>query len=378
MIAVHGQVDPAFEAVRTAFATNFSDHDDIGAACCVYRHGRPVVDLWAGFADLPAGRPWRERTLQLVFSATKGVTATTVLTLVEQGRIDLDAPLARYWPEFAANGKADIPVRWIMSHRAGLPAIEGDFTLPQALAGDAIVSALAAQAPVWEPGSTHGYHVRSFGWLLGELVRRVTGQSLGRYFHDTIAVPFGLDFFIGLPATEQRRCATIIPPDNALPFLDLLGPDALTTRAMNGPSGLFAYTEMWNRPEVLAAELPSSNGVGTARALARLYAAVVGTVDGKRLLSPATVEAARTVEAEGPDRVIILPSSYGLGYARAPMLPTSCAPESFGHPGAGGSLGFADPTHALGFGYVTTRMKFDAGHDPRTEGLVAAVYESLR
>ena len=278
---VHGFVAPGFEPVRAAFARNFTEHGEVGAACCVYLRGEPVVDIHAGLADAATGRPWQADTLQLVFSATKGVTATCVLQLVERGAIDLDAPVARYWPEFAANGKERIPVRWLLSHRAGLAAIEGEFTLDEALAWDPVVTALAAQAPLWEPGTKHGYHLRSYGWLLGELVRRIDGRTPGRFFADEIARPLGLEFWIGLPEVEEPRVSTIVPPEPApaevQTLLDrLFAPDTIAGRAFSGPSDLFHYDAMWNRRALHAAELPSSNGIGTARALARLYASLVG------------------------------------------------------------------------------------------------------
>jgi CubicO group peptidase (beta-lactamase class C family) len=314
----------------------------------------------------------------IVFSATKGVTAACVNLLVERGALDLDAPVATYWPEFAAAGKEAIPLRWVLSHRAGLAAVDGDLTLAEVLAWKPVVRAIAAQAPNWEPGTAHGYHARSYGWILGEVVRRVTGRSLGHYFADEMAGPLGLDFWIGLPARQRARCGRVIPPDGGLPsIVDLLGAESLTARVMNGPSGLFAYDDMWNRPEILAAEMPSSNGVGTARALARLYAAMVGEVDGRRILRADTVERARAVQSEGADRVLLLPTRFGLGFMLPPMLAPDCGPCSLGHTGAGGSLGFADPAARIGFGYVTTTLKFDLGGDERTRGLVRAVYRSL-
>jgi len=366
-----------FEPVREAFASNFEHHDDVGAACAVYRAGTPVVDLWGGFADLAAGRPWEEDTVQLVFSSTKGITATCINLLAERGRIAIDEPIAACWPEFAARGKDRIPLRWALSHKAGLAAVDGDLTLEQVLAWHPVVDAIAAQAPNWEPGTAHGYHARSFGWILGEVVRRVTGRSIGRFFSEEIARPLGLDFWIGLPREERRRCARILPPEQLLPLAELFGPDSLTARVMNGPSGLFAYDDMWNRPDVLAAEMPSSNGVGSARAIARFYGALVGEVDGIRLLHPATVASACVVQADGPDRVILFPSCFGLGFALQPMLTPGAGARAFGHPGAGGALGFADPEAGLGFGYVTTRMKFDPTGDARTKSLVRAVYQAL-
>jgi len=378
MLRIQGFVARGFEAVRDAFADNLEHQADVGAACAVYRNGVPVVDLWAGFADLAGGRPWAEDTVQLVFSATKGVTAICLNLLAERGAIDLDAPIASYWPEFAARGKERIPVRWALCHKAGLAAVDGDLTLADVLAWHPVVAAIAAQAPNWEPGTAHGYHARSFGWILGEVVRRVTGHSIGHFFADEIARPLGLDFWIGVPPDALGRCARLIPPESMPSLAAIFGPDSLAARVMNGPSGLFAYDEMWNRPDVLRAEMPSSNGVGSARALARLYAALVSDVDGMRVLEPGTVRSACVVHAEGPDRVIFVPSCFGIGFTLQPMCAPGAGPRAFGHPGAGGSLGFSDPEAGLGFGYVTTRMKFDLAGDQRTMGLVAALYQSLR
>lgn len=377
MFGVHGWTARSFGSVRDAFAANFEHHGDVGAACCVYVRGQLVVDLWAGFADLSGGKPWDEETVQIVFSATKGITAICAHLLAEQGRLDLDAPIASYWPEFAAAGKAAIPTRWALCHRAGLAAVDGEITLAEVLAWDPVVAAIAAQTPNWEPGSAHGYHARSFGWIVGEVVRRATGRSLGRFLAEEIAAALGLDCWVGLPATELSRCARILPPE-AAGLLSWIPSDSLMGRVMSGPSGLFAYDEMWNRPEVLAAEMPSSNGVMSARALARLYAACLGEIDGVRLLTPDTVAAATRVHAEGPDRVLLLPTRYGAGFMLSPMLAPACGPHAFGHTGAGGSLGFADPDAEVAFGYVTTRMKFELSGDQRTQGLVDAVYGALR
>ena len=379
---VHGFVARGFEPVREAFARNFAQHGEIGAACCVYLRGEPVVDIHGGLADAASGRAWQADTLQLVFSATKGVTATCVLMLVERGAIDLDAPVARYWPEFAAGGKESIPVRWLLSHRAGLAAIEGDFTLEQALSWDPVVTALAAQAPLWEPGTKHGYHLRSYGWLLGELVRRVDGRTVGRFLADEIAGPLGLDLWIGLPAEQERRVSRIVPPAPPAPDVQemmarLFAPDTVAGRAFSGPSNLFHYDDMWNRRELHAAELPSSNGIATARALARLYAALVGEVDGIRLLRPGTVAAACATQSEGGDAVLYLPTRFGLGFMLPPALCPSAGGSAFGHPGAGGSLALGDPERGVGFAYVMNRMSLATAGDPRADGLVAALGRCL-
>ncbi len=377
-VAVHGLCEPGFETVADAFALNFTEHGDIGAAVCVYHRGRPVVDLWAGYADRGARRPWERDTIQLVFSTTKGVAATCVHLLVERGVLDLDSPVAAYWPEFAAAGKADIPLRWVLSHQAGLAAVTGEVTLDDILGWDGIIAAIAQQAPVWEPGTAHGYHARSYGWILGEVVRRVTGTSLGRFFAEEIAEPLGLDFFIGLPESELHRVAHLYPPviePETRELMDaFMGPDTLLGQVLAGPSNLFGYDDMWNRPEVLAAEMPSSNGVGTARAVARMYAALLGPVDGIRLLAPETVERAAQVQVEGPDHVIGVPMSFGLGF----MTPPPFGPAgSFGHAGAGGSLGIADPAGEWSLGYVMNQMNLGITGDARSSSLVEAVIASL-
>ena len=375
---IHGSVDDGFESVADAFRTNFAEHGDIGAAVCVYHRGRPVVDLWGGDADRAAGRTWEQDTIQLVFSTTKGMAATCVHLLVERGELVLDAPVATYWPEFAASGKADIPLRWVLSHEAGLAAVTGEVTMDDVLGWDGVVEAIAAQAPVWEPGTSHGYHARSYGWILGEVVRRVTGRSLGRFFADEVAAPLGLDFHIGLPESELARVAHLYPPvvdPDVRELMDeIMGPDTLLGQVLSGPSGLFGYDDMWNRPDVLAAEMPSSNGVGSARAVARMYAALIGEVDGVRLLDPATVERATEVRVSGPDRVIGLPMSFGLGY----MTPPPAGPDgSFGHAGAGGSLGIADPSGEWSLGYVMNQMQFGVTGDARSTGLVDAVVAAV-
>lgn len=332
-----------------------------------------------GWADRESGRPWEQDTLQLVFSTTKGMAATCVHLLVEQGALDLEAPVARYWPEFAAQGKGEIPLRWVLTHEAGLAAVTGTVTMDDVLGWKGVVDAIATQAPVWEPGSAHGYHARSYGWILGEVVRRVAGRTLGRFFAEEIAGPIGLDFFIGLPPEELDRVARLYPPvvDEATrEAMDaFMGPETLLGQVVSGPSGLFGYDDMWNRPEVLAAEMPSSNGIGTARAVARMYAALIGEVDGRRLLAPATVGRAIKVQVSGPDRVIGLSMAFGLGY----MTPPPAGPQgSFGHAGAGGSLGLADPVAGWSLGYVMNQMQLGVTGDARSAGLVDALVGAVR
>ena len=389
MTTIDGEVEAGFEPVREAFEANFSQHGDIGAAVCVYQYGRPVVDLWGGTADPETGRPWTRDTLQLVYSATKGATATAAHMLAQCGELDLDAPVAKYWPEFAANGKADIPVRWLLSHQAGLIALDQPVPLDEALAWHPMVAALAAQRPLWTPGTAHGYHGRTWGWLVGEVIRRVSGRTPGRFFADEIAAPLRLDFFIGLPADERDRVSRMA---YQRPDVDLT-----TVPAESVPEGLRELVAAWrdpnsfsNRayavtdpaeidfdaPAVQAAELPASNGISTARGLARMYAALIGEVDGVRLVRPETLAAATKEQAGGKDQVMLIPSRFSSGY----MLPTEAnpmtSPSAFGHTGRGGSLGFADLEHGIAFGYVMNNI-IGGADDVRAASLVDAVRRSL-
>ncbi|MFC9434057.1 serine hydrolase domain-containing protein [Nocardia sp. NPDC057030] len=387
-MTIDGTVAPGFEPVRDAFAANFADQGDVGAAVCVYRDGRPVVDLWGGLADPDAGRPWARDTLQLVYSATKGVVAAAAHLLVQRGLLELDAPVARYWPEFAAAGKEQIPVRWLLTHQAGLAALDQPVPLDDALAWTPMVDALAAQTPNWTPGTDHGYHGRTFGWLIGEVIRRITGRTVGQFLAAEIAEPYGIDFFIGLPAAQRDRVSRLVfapkPDLDSVP--DELIPEQLRpmVAAMRDPESLanraFQITDPpdidFNSPAVQAAEIPASNGIGTARGLARLYAALVGEVDGKRLLTPETLTAATREQTSGLDRVIMLPDRYATGF----MLPiadlTLGGPTTFGHPGRGGSLAYADPDRTLAFAYVTNYI-IEGAVDLRARNLVDALETAL-
>ena len=377
-VRVQGSVAQGFEAVIEAFANNFTEHGDVGAAFALYHRGRCVVDIWGGLADPDSGKPWEQDTVVLVFSAAKGPTATCIHRLIEAGRLDIDLPVAHYWPEFGCNGKEAITTRMVLSHQAGLAAVDGELSLDQVLDWNPVVEAIAAQAPNWEPGTKHGYHARSFGWILGELLRRITGVSPGQYLAAEIAQPLGLNYWVGLPQAELGRCATLIPPEGGNDALAaMLGADSLTARVMSGPSDLFGYNQMWNQPEVLAAEMPSSNGVGDARSLARFYAALIEPVDGVSLLGPEQLHKACEPQVCGPDAVIFHETCFGLGYALQPFLAPGAGPGSFGHPGAGGALAFGDPDARLGFSYVMNAMQLNFEGDPRSMALVEAAYASL-
>jgi CubicO group peptidase (beta-lactamase class C family) len=360
--------------VRDAFVANFEERGEVGAAVCVYLDGRKVVDLWGGTADPASGRPWAEDSLVTVFSSTKGVTSMAANLAVERGVIDPDAPVASYWPEFAAAGKDSITVQHVLSHQAGLPLVERDLSLEEALAWEPVVDALAAQPTLWEPGTRHGYHMRTFGWLVGELLRRSTGRTPGTFLREEVTRPLDVEFWIGLPDDMEPRVATLVPPARSIKeALAPFGDSMLLARVVANPGGHFDYDDMWNRRELRACELPSSNGVGDARGLARLYAGCIGDgVDGRRVLSPASVERATVEQVRGEDAVIMVETCFGLGFMLGATFGAGVPETAFGHAGAGGSLAFADPSTGLAFGYVMNDLRFDLGGDPRSETLVRA------
>jgi CubicO group peptidase (beta-lactamase class C family) len=389
MPEIGGTTAPGFDGVREVFAANLAGDQEVGAAVSVYLHGRKIVDLWGGIADPQTGRRWERDTLQVVYSTTKGIVAACAHLLAQRGELDLDAPVATYWPEFAANGKERIPVRWLLTHQAGLPAIDQPITPAQAIAWEPMVTALAAQRPAWEPGTGHGYHGMTYGWLVGEVVRRVTGRSIGTFLAEEIAAPLGLDLWIGLPESEHHRVSHIIaalPDWDALSRIDLAtlpepmrevmaayaDPTSLTVRSMRVISPPLDH----NDPKEQAAEIPSTNGICTAHALARFYAALIGEVDGHRVLSPATLAAATAEQVSGLDRILRVPVRIGTGFG----LPTPDAywysPTAFGFGGLGGSLGFADPATGLAFGYVMNHL-LEGVPDRRAADLLAAVQRAM-
>ena len=377
-VGLNGTVAKGFERVRDAFAANFEKHGDVGAACCVYLHGKPVVDLWGG-ARTPDGQPYAAETLQMVASTTKGMVAIAAHLLAQEGKLDFDAPVTRYWPEFAQAGKEKILVRWLFSHRAGLAAIDRPVTLQDVYAWDPVIDALAAQKPLWEPNSTHGYHAGTYGWLAGEVIKRAAGKSVGRFVAERLAGPVDLDIFIGLPQDQFGRVAPLIaaPPPEGPPdiFLArLLDPTTLMHRAFVNPTlGVATF----NEPAFWAAEVPAANGVATARSLARLYAATIGEVDGVRLLEPDTLAKATELQSAGEDLVLGYETRYATGFQLSFPFRPMAGEGSFGHYGMGGSVGFAHPGHGFAFGYVMNQMGPSGGVDPRTKGLIDAVVDSL-
>jgi CubicO group peptidase (beta-lactamase class C family) len=394
--AIEGTVAPGFEQVRKAFERNFAEHGDVGASVGVYVRGEPVVDLWGGTADVDAGTPWSRDTLALVYSVTKGPTATLANLLAERGELDLDRPVAGYWPEFAAAGKERITTRQVLSHQAGLPVIDARLNREELFEGKAPVAALAAQAPVWEPGSRHGYHALTFGWLIGEIVLRATGRPLGEALAEFVAGPLGIDLFVGCPVAAHVRIARQVDPPPPAPGAieaiedparrehverivgAMMDPESLLARALTSNSVLpLPNAEAWGEPRVYSAEQPAVGGITNGRSLAKMYGSLVAEVDGVRLLDEASLARAVAPQSEGQDEVLLAESRFGSGY----MLPSSVAPmlsaSSFGHTGAGGAHAFADPDAGVGFGYAQNQLGSGIAGQPRIEGLIEALRESL-
>lgn len=387
-------MEAGFEPVRDAFVRNFEALGDRGAAVAVYRDGRKVVDLWGGTKDADGTGggtgtgtgPWTADTAQIVRSATKGVAAAVPLLLHQRGLLDLDAPVASYWPEFKTGGKEKTLVRHLLSHRAGVPALDRGLSAAEAADGVSGPHAVAAQRPYWEPGSAHGYHAQTYSWLLSELVLRATGRTVGGILAEEIAEPLGLDFWIGLPEAEAHRVGRVAPvePPSGAGTLKTR-PRRNVSEAYADPASLtrraFAAIDPLpdeNAPAYRAAELPASNGIGTARALARFYAATIGVVeDGARIFTPATTALAGRELSSGPDRVLVVATRFGPGYMLHGPASPLLSPTSFGHPGRGGSLAFADPESGIGFGYVTNALAKSVTADPRAQSLVRALRSAL-
>ena len=382
-VEVYGDCDPRFTPVRDAFAETFRAHDEIGAALSLVLDGVTVVDLWAGYRDGERRVPWERDTIVTVFSAGKGAVATCAHLLVERGALDLDRPVSGYWPEFAQSGKERLPVRYLLSHQAGLPAVRAPLPDDALYAWHPMTDALPAERLWWEPGSRHGYHAVTFGHLVGEVIRRITGRTPGTFLREEIAVPLDIDLFIGLTAAEDPRVATIVPapPDPnapANPVVERIAdPESITFKAFLNPASQ-ATPDITSHRVWRAAEIPASNAHANARSLARLYGSLVA--DGEdRLLRPETIAAATAEQAHGIDEVLGLEDRFALGYMLpSPMRPFSPNPRAFGHSGAGGALGFADPDVRLGFGYVMNRtVPSGLGGDPRWQPLVTAAYACL-
>jgi len=381
-VLMDGYVRPGYERVADAFRRNLADGRERGAACAVSVGGELVVDVWGGWRDHSRGRPWREDTLVNVFSTTKGVSSIAVAHAHSRGLFDFDAPVAQYWPEFAEGGKESVTVRQLLSHQAGLCAIDAPLTLTDLADPDRVAAAIGAQAPAWTPGDQHGYHGITLGWYESELLRRVDPdhRTIGRYFADEVARPLGLDFWIGLPDDiPAERVAVLhapqyaarmplhirkLPPAFVRAFLD---PRSLTARSFSNPRAL-GQPARYNDRSMMRIELPASNGIGTARSIATAYGDLAA--GSPRLGVGADTLAELSSAAQDPrqgrfDLVLRTESRFSLGYCKPWPGFEFGSPRAFGTPGAGGSFGFADPDLGMGFAYVMNRMDYHLLSDPR-------------
>ncbi len=373
-----GHVDDRFSAVLRAFRTNFASGSEVGAAVSLVHDGRTVVDLWGGYQDRARTKPWAADTIVNMMSVGKVASAVSIFWLVERGILDPAAPVATYWPEFAAAGKSGLTLQWVLDHRAGLAVLEP--ALPRGAIYDhgAVSSALAAQAPLWEPGTEAGYHILTQGFLLSEVIRRTDGRSLGRLFAEEIAAPLELDYWIGLPAQLQPRCAEFV--------MALEG--TILDEAARAPSSWqgrawaqLDQDEDFNSPAWRACEIPSANGHGNARAVGRLMAALAGggSLDGVRILREDTVERMAAEQHNWVEVVMDRAYHQASGVLRnsPPIVWMGPNPRAFGHHGVGGAIGVADPDAGLGFSYAMNQMHSRIDNGPRAGGLLTAVYEGL-
>jgi CubicO group peptidase (beta-lactamase class C family) len=391
---IEGDADEGYGKVADAFRANFEAHRDIGAAVAVYRDGVKVVDLWGGYRNGITRTPWQRDTMVNMFSTTKGVASLAVTVAASRGLIDYDAKVADYWPEFAQAGKAEVTVRQLLSHQAGLSALDAPLRLADLSDQDTLSAALAAQAPAWPPGSRHGYHALTLGWYESELIRHTdrAGRTLGQFFADEIAAPLGLDLYIGLPASVNRDLiahlhgwprAKALLHLNAMPprlALALLNPRGLTGRTVNLPNDVDAMRD-YNREDIRTVEIPAANGIGTARSVARAYGCVA--TGGRELDLTTDALAAVTKSAVPPtggirDKVLHVDSMFSLGYCKpVPHFNFGSSDKAFGTPGLGGSFGFADPDTGVGFAYVMNRLGFHLWSDPRELTLRQALFRDV-
>jgi CubicO group peptidase (beta-lactamase class C family) len=382
-VAFGGQVEPGFEPVAEAFRQGFSS-DAMGAALCVYRHGQPVIDLWGGIADARTGRPWSADTLSVIFSCTKGLMSILAAQLVAEGLLDYDAPVARYWLEFAAAGKADVTVRQLLNHQAGLSAPRDALALEDLLDWRGMAARLAAQAPLWPPGAGYSYHSLTHGWLIGEVIRRVTGKSVTEAFREKIAEPLAADAWIGLPPRENSRVAHLVvgethaaqaaaprPPEQSAWI------DRATTLGGALPLTLATPIGGFNDPRLWAAAIPGAGGIASARALARIWSATVWSTDGVRLLDPQILKRATALQTSGPPVFAVPPPwpRWGMGFLLDCETRHWLTPDGFGHDGAGGQATFAEPELGIGFAYLTNIM--EGAGDARAPMVVDALRHVL-
>lgn len=382
---ISGFVAPGFEPLAETF-----EHTNLGSvggsALAVLIEGEPVVDIWAGNADPYTSRAWEADTPTVVFSCTKGIMSLLIGQLVQGGRLALDAPVVKYWPEFAANGKESITVRQLLAHRGGLAAPEENIDLATALNWDAIVKALAAQKPLWEPDTAYGYHALTFGWLSGELVRRVTGKTVSGYLHQTVTGPLAADFWIGVPDKVAPRVARLIASEShgqsdtnagVIDPTDAWWIERSMTLGSAFPAALVRKGEGFDDPQVQKAEIPGAGGIATAKGLATIWSAAVTPTNGHRLLEDSVTRDMTAVQSEGAP-VWWLPGPYprwGSGFMLTSERRKFLSPRSFGHDGAGGQVAFASPEHHLGFAYTTNVL--EGANDNRGTSLVNSLARLL-
>lgn len=376
--AVEGHCEPRFARVREAFARNLVNGFEVGASFAAFLEGALVVDLWGGFADAARTRLWERDTIVNVYSSTKTMAATVVWMLADRGALDLDAPVARYWPEFAQGGKAGVRVRHVLSHTAGVPGWDERLAVDDLFDHERSVAPLAAQAPWWEPGREAGYHAVTQGQILAELVRRVDGRTLGTFFREEVAEPLGADFWIGLPREHEPRVAEMIPPDPPRLGVDLAPePGSIAARVLGNPP---LTGDVANRREWREAELPAANGHGNARALARVAGALArgGEIDGRRLLGASPLERALEQQHYATDLVLGVPVRWSLGFALVSReMPLSPNRRTLFWGGWGGSLVVVDLDAHLGFAYAMNRMASGTLGDARGFGLAIEIYRAL-
>ena len=370
-----GFTQDRFAPVRAAFEANLANGTDVGASFCATLEGETVVDLWGGWADAEMTRPWERDTIVNVYSTTKTMTALVALILADRGELDFDAPVARYWPEFAAAGKEAVKVSHLMSHSAGLSGWKEPITKDDLYDWDKVTALLAAQAPYWEPGTAPGYHALTQGYLVGEVVRRITGRSLGTVFREEVAGPLGADFHIGLPASEDARVAHLIPP----PKGGAIGDGAQTELQANmsnnpGVDVMATRTRAWR-----GAEIPAAGGTGNARSVAEIHAILAngGVAKGRRFLSEAGCRKALELQVEGQDLILAMPARFGMGFGLAGGTMPLPNPNTIFWGGYGGSLVIIDMDAHTTFAYAMNKMAPTTTGDMRALGLAMAMWEGL-
>jgi len=377
--------DKLRERLVPLFQENFEKFGELGGAVSIWQNGRPVVDLYGGFCDARRERPWEADTLVLVWSATKGIGSACVLHVLQEHKINLDRRVAEFWPEFAQAGKEKITLAELLSHQAGICALD---TRVDILDYGAVIRALEAQKPLWTPGTAHGYHARTFGFLLDELVRRIAGKTLSQYWREVFAQPLKLDLWIGLPEQENPRVATIYaaksgkPPEPRQFYSDLVTPGTLARKTFSSPYGLKSVSEM-NNPAVRAQPIVSFGGIGSASALSKFYSMLAngGKLDGQTFFSAETITWMTRTLADGMDRVFQIPTAFAAGFMKDSQHAArglfGRSPNAFGHPGAGGSHAFADPENRISFAYVMNQMEQSLLPNEKSLQLVDAVYPAF-